>query len=121
MSENTRDQVVCTGHEELRDIALGTRNDVKHLNEAVQRFIAQMENHEGRIREIEIQGSKISQDNSETIREISKRVDTVEEFVDGHRAAAAETSKIAAIVAGVVSTVCTVIGVVLSIWFTGRS
>jgi hypothetical protein len=48
------------------------------------------------------------------------RVDTLEGFKDGHTAAEKETSKIAAIVAGVISTFGVLIGIGIAIFSGGR-
>lgn len=137
--------ILASDIETIKTISLVTQNDVKHLNENVQRFIAQMEDHEGRIRYLEINGAKISQqnannikdltvrvdclevqgtklaqDNANEIRDLSKRVDTCEGFVESHQAAARETGKIAAIIAGIVSIVGTLIGTAIAIYAWGK-
>lgn len=114
------DRPLCVGHEELRDIALGTRNDVKHLQESVTQFMASIESHESRLRYLEINGAKISQDTAAGLRDVMGRVDILEGFKDGHNAAEKETSKIAAIVAGVISAIGAVVGVLVSMFSGGQ-
>ncbi len=114
------DHTSCAGHEELRDIALGTRNDVKHLQETIVQFMQFVNDHEARVRSLEIHGAKISQDNAEVLKSVVGRVDVLEGFKDGHAAAERETSKLAAIVAGGISTCGAVVSILLSL-FWGRS
>jgi predicted nuclease with TOPRIM domain len=136
---------VVSDLEAIKTISLVTQNDVKHLNENVQRFISQMENHEDRIRYLEINGAKISQknatdikdlsvrvdclevsgtklaqDNTSEIREISRQVDLCQDFIEGQKAANAQTGKIAAIIAGIVSVVGTLVGTAIAIYAWGR-
>lgn len=131
--------------EAIKTISLVTQNDVKHLNESVQRFLSQMENHEGRIRYLEINGAKISQKNASDIkdisarvdclevggtkvaqdsaselRELSRKMDTCQEFIDGHKAASEQTTRLAAIIAGIVSIVGTLVGTAIAIYAWGR-
>jgi hypothetical protein len=80
----------------------------------------QLDNHESRLRYLEINGAKISQDNAIGLKEISARVDCLEEFTNGHDAAAKESGKIAAIIAGIVSIAGTLIGIGISVWAWGR-
>lgn len=118
--EEPRTHIICQGHEELRDIALGTRNDVKHLTETVQRFITQLEGLELRVWTLEMNGAKISQDNAAGLKELCKRVDEIETFVSGHAAASREASKIAAIIAGGISITSTIISIAVSLYFWGK-
>lgn len=111
---------LCAGHNELFTVALNTQRDVKHLNETLQQFLTKLENQEARIRDLEINGAKISRDNARELKEVSKRVDCLEEFMDGHQAADVQTGKMAAIIAGVVSLIGTLIGIAVSVWAWGR-
>lgn len=52
-----RDAVVCDGHQELRDIVIETRADVKHILDTLGTIQKCINEHEGRIRTIEIVGS----------------------------------------------------------------
>lgn len=70
MSENN----YCDGHEELRDIALATSNNLKHLrdelhksNENVNRFMAALSECNRRITELEVNGAKISQNTAKDL------------------------------------------------------
>jgi hypothetical protein len=118
--EGERISKSCAGHEELRDIALGTRNDVKHLQESVSKFMLSIESHEIRVRYLEINGAKISQENAIGLKDVVDRVDVLEGFKDGHQAAEKETSKLAAIVAGIISTVGVLIGIGIAVFSGGR-
>lgn len=106
---------------DIRDIAIGTRSDISHLREELQRFMNQLDNHESRLRYLEINGAKISQDNAIGLKEISVRVDCLEEFANGHKAATQESGKIAAIIAGIISITGTLIGIGISLWAWGRA
>jgi hypothetical protein len=44
---------ICKGHEELRDIVIETRNDVKHIVESLKKGDDTMERHEIRSRALE--------------------------------------------------------------------
>lgn len=116
----SEERIMCAGHEELRDIALGTRNDVKHLQETIVQFMQFVNDHESRVRSLEIHGAKISQENAEGLKLVVDRVDTLEGFKDGHNAAERETSKIAAIVAGVISSIGVLIGIVIAVFSGGQ-
>lgn len=47
------DAVVCAGHQELRDIVIETRNDVRHIREALDDGSDKMKDHERRIDALE--------------------------------------------------------------------
>lgn len=111
---------VCPGHDELMKIAFETRRDVQHLTDTVNKFMSLIESTGDRVRYLEINGAKISQDNAANIKELDKRVEETEQFMDSHIAAAKETSKIAAIIAGTISTLGVIIGIAISLILWGK-
>jgi hypothetical protein len=62
----------CAGHEELRDIVVGTRRDVKHLSETVISYMdrndAANKIRDDRVEDLRLHGAAISQQNAEDIR-----------------------------------------------------
>lgn len=88
------DQVtLCTGHQELRDIVIETRADVKHLLEGMKENQRCMGNHEDRINRLEA-------------------------FEDRRVGEAKATVRNAGLIAGIIATV----GTLVSIFYTlGRS
>lgn len=91
---NADDQsVTCTGHQELRDIVIETRADVKHLLEGMRESQRSMTNHEDRINRLEA-------------------------FEDRRVGEAKATVRNAGLIAGIIATV----GTLVSIFYTiGRS
>ena len=73
-----------------------------------------------RLRDVETNGSKLTQDNCIAILKVSDRVGALEEFTIGHEAQVKETSRIAAITAGSISIIVAVVTVVFSFWQWGK-
>lgn len=112
-----KDPGICPGHEELRTIVIQTQIEVKHLAEAITRTLEKMEELDENVRDLQIHGAKISQDNAENLKELTKRVKFVEDFVEGHKAATAESAKIAAGVATVISLVIALGGLLVAMFW----
>jgi hypothetical protein len=51
--DQNRESVICDGHQELRDIVIETRTDVKHILEALKKGSETMEKQETRIDALE--------------------------------------------------------------------
>lgn len=72
----------CQGHEELRDIALETSNNLKHLkdelhvsNANISRFMEELSKCNQRITNLEINGAKLSQMNALDIVELRDEIE----------------------------------------------
>lgn len=83
MTDDTRPiAAACQGHEELRDIALETRNDVKHLTEELRHYMARKDHQDelmdSRITYLELNGAKISQENRVNVAALTERVIVLE-------------------------------------------
>jgi CHASE3 domain sensor protein len=84
------------------------------LNDFIDRqgfFNAQMDE---RVRDLEVNGSKITQEHCKELDDLNKRVGNLEEFTVAHEATVRETTRIAAIVAGIIAAV----GVVFTVFYT---
>lgn len=81
----------CSGHQELRDIVIETRNDVKHILSELEKGEIRMKNHETRINALE-----------------SKN--------DQQTGADRQIAKTAGIVAGVISLVGVIVSIIVSFW-----
>jgi hypothetical protein len=73
-----RDKVICDGHQELRDIVIETRTDIKYIRESIDRINNNLDVQEKRLGYLEVNGAKISQDNAKDIKLVSARVEGVE-------------------------------------------
>jgi CHASE3 domain sensor protein len=67
-----------------------------------------------RVRDLEVNGSKITQEHCKELDDLNKRVGNLEEFTVAHEATVRETTRIAAIVAGIIAAV----GVVFTVFYT---
>jgi hypothetical protein len=74
----TPDPILCQGHQELRDIVIETRSDVKHIMEMLSTTNQCIHEHEGRIRTIETVGSTKAEEALETVEKLSNRVSIIE-------------------------------------------
>jgi isopenicillin N synthase-like dioxygenase len=77
-------------------------------------------NIEERLRYLEQNGAKISQDNAKGLVVVSGRVDVIEGFVIDHDAQVRQSAKIAGIVAGVIATVGVIVTIAVTIWYWGK-
>ncbi|CAK0771207.1 hypothetical protein CCP3SC15_420012 [Gammaproteobacteria bacterium] len=72
MTEEQR--LVCNGHQELREIALETRNDVRHMTDEIRMYMQRKDREEealkARVAYLELNGAKISQENAANIVKI---------------------------------------------------
>ncbi len=86
-----RYQVQCAGHEELRDIVIETRAEVRMLSGQINQFMTAMARQEERIEVLE---------------------------AERHQRIGAEknATRTAAIVAGIISTGGVVVGLILALW-----
>ena len=103
----------CTGHDELKVIAIETRKDIQHLNVTMQDYVRILTKCEERVRHLEINGAGISQKNAADLIELEKRVDDVESNFDVIKGAEKQAGKIAALVAFLISLG---IGVITIFW-----
>jgi len=94
---------ICMGHEELRDIVTETKTDVKHQTEIIQSAIHRMEECDKRVRNLEINGAAISQNNAKSLKIIETRIDKVESKFDIIKGAEKQATKISAVVAILIS------------------
>jgi predicted nuclease with TOPRIM domain len=62
----------------IRDIVIETRVDVKHIRQALDQISAIIKEHDERLREIEIEGSKLTQDNCKDVVKLQVRVTKLE-------------------------------------------
>ena len=63
----------------IRDIVIETRVDVRHIRESLDKLSECIRDHDERLREIEIEGSKISQINTANIVKLKARVTNLED------------------------------------------
>ena len=122
--ESNRILAKCEGHEELK-VAIAENNlKIDHLTDTLDRWMlrttSDVTEQSKKIEYLQIYGSKETQDNTVAIKEIAVRVDDLEAFKKGHDAAQAETTRIAAIIAGTISVSVAIVTVVLSLWQWGR-
>ena len=117
MSENK----YCEGHEELRDIALATSNNLKHLrdelhtsNENVNRFMAALSECNRRITELEVNGAKISQNTAKDLYVLKEEFDDLSRDVAVMKNDSGWSYRIASYVLGIFSGL--IVGIVV-IWF----
>lgn len=116
MNADERNQAVCPGHDELLKISITTQTEVRHLNEVLQRFLSQQECQDSKLRDLEINGSKATRDNTESIREISKRVEVLESSEDRRAGESKATVRNAGIVAGVIAIIGTIVSIIATLW-----
>ena len=83
--------VNCSGHQELRDIVIETRTDVKHILQELEKGEIRMKNHE-------------------------TRINTLESIKDQQTGADRQVAKTAGIVAGVISLIGVIVSIIVSIW-----
>jgi len=83
--------VNCSGHQELRDIVIETRTDVKHILFELGKGEIRMKNHE-------------------------TRINTLESIKDQQTGADRQVAKTAGIVAGVISLIGVIVSIIVSIW-----
>jgi len=81
-----RQETICAGHQELRDIVLETRSDVKHILETLSRITTCIEGHDVRIRTIEIEGSSKAEEALESVGKLTVRVGAVEKICNSDQA-----------------------------------
>ena len=74
--------MVCQGHEELRDIAIETRSSVDNLNKNLAMFIERSDECDKRIRNLELNGAKVSQTNAKDIEILKSDVDILKSNED---------------------------------------
>ena len=91
MEVKVEETINCSGHQELRDIVIETRNDVKHILSELEKGEIRMKNHETRINALE-----------------SKN--------DQQTGADRQIAKTAGIVAGVISLVGVIVSIIVSFW-----
>ena len=110
--------MVCQGHEELRDIAIETRSSVDNLNKNLAMFIERSDECDKRIRNLELNGAKVSQTNAKDIEILKSDVDILKSNEDVRKGIEKQAIKTAAlvrgIISGVISFVCVIIPLLLS-------
>ena len=100
----------CDGHEELRDIALETSNDLKHLKEElhvsntnITRFMSALDDSNKRITYLEIHGAKISQDTAEDVALLREEFEVISKDVALQKNDSGWTCRISSYVLGIIS------------------
>jgi hypothetical protein len=73
-----RDMVVCDGHQELRDIVIETRTDVRYIKESIDRLNHCLGETEQRVSYLELNGANISRQNAADLKVLDKKVDKIE-------------------------------------------
>ena len=110
--------MVCQGHEELRDIAIETRSSVDNLNKNLAMFIERSDECDKRIRNLELNGAKVSQTNAKDIEILKSDVDILKSKEDVRKGIEKQAIKTAAlvggIISGIISFVCVIIPLLLS-------
>ncbi|HJJ49916.1 MAG TPA: hypothetical protein O0X01_00100 [Methanocorpusculum sp.] len=110
--------MVCQGHEELRDIAIETRSSVDNLNKNLAMFIERSDECDKRIRNLELNGAKVSQTNAKDIEILKSDVDILKSNEDVRKGIEKQAIKTAAlvggIISGIISFVCVIIPLLLS-------
>jgi len=91
MEVKLEETVNCTGHQELRDIVIETRTDVKHILSELEKGEIRMKNHE-------------------------TRINALESIKDQQTGADRQVAKTAGIVAGVISLIGVIVSIVVSFW-----
>lgn len=104
-------QLMCEGHEELRDLVIEMKGEIKHLNLTIENFLRLYEGVDGRVRSLEIHGAKISQENAEDITAISCRLREIDVVLGNIKGQQEQASKDAAKNAGIISAIISVVGI----------
>lgn len=105
-------QTMCEGHEELRDLVIEMKGEIKHLNLTIENFLRLYEGVDGRLRSLEIHGAKISQDNSKDICDISNKIQEIDGALNVIRGQQEQASKDSVKNAGIISTIVSIVGIV---------
>lgn len=74
----TPDPAICTGHQELRDIVIETRSDVKFIRESIADIQDCIRDHDHRIRVMEISGSKKAEEAILAVNDLIPRISALE-------------------------------------------
>ncbi len=104
-------QTMCEGHEELRDLVIEMKGEIKHLNLTIENFLRLYEGVDGRVRTLEIHGAKISQDNATDICLISSRIQEIDGALNTMKGQQEQAAKDATKNAGIVSAIISVVGI----------
>lgn len=118
--EGTPQTAVCKGHDELRTMVIQTQIKLDHISLQITDLLQKLEESDERVRHLQIYGAKISQDNAEDIKELTKRMEGAESFIDGHKAASDEAAKIAAMISGSISAAGVVVGIIATWLLWGK-
>lgn len=105
--------MVCQGHEELRDIAIETRSSVDNLNKNLAMFIERSDECDKRIRNLELNGAKISQTNAKDIEILKSDVDILKSNEDVRKGIEKQAIKTAALVGGIISGIISFVCVII--------
>lgn len=105
--------MVCQGHEELRDIAIETRSSVDNLNKNLAMFIERSDECDKRIRNLELNGAKVSQTNAKDIEILKSDVDLLKSNEDVRKGIEKQAIKTAALVGGIISGVISFVCVII--------
>lgn len=105
--------MVCQGHEELRDIAIETRSSVDNLNKNLAMFIERSDDYDKRIRNLELNGAKVSQTNAKDIEILKSDVDILKSNEDVRKGIEKQAIKTAALVGGIISGVISFVCVII--------
>jgi len=105
--------MVCQGHEELRDIAIETRSSVDNLNKNLAMFIERSDECDKRIRNLELNGAKVSQTNTKDIEILKLDVDLLKSNEDVRKGIEKQAIKTAALVGGIISGVISFVCVII--------
>lgn len=103
--------VVIATKQETMQTSIDTFQDAQSF------FNAQIEE---RLRYLEQNGAKISQDNATGLSVVEGRVDVLEGFVTVHDAQVKQSAKIAGLVAGIIATIGVIVTIVLSVFYWGK-
>jgi RNase H-fold protein (predicted Holliday junction resolvase) len=113
-ADELRSVVSCEGHQELRDIVIELRADVRNSTRNMESFMARIEHciktHDEKITKIEVERLQPAE-----IKDINERLTTVEAHVSTQKGEEKNAGKVAAVVAFVTSLVMGIIGVAISL------
>lgn len=90
-------QMTCRGHEELRDIIIESRSDVKHLNEQMERFLESFEKR---------------------VAIVDSRLECLEREAIEQRTTIQTVTRTASALAGVVSFIGVVVGILAAVFWS---
>jgi len=107
----------CANHDELLKVAVKTASNVESLTEQVKTFLELYKGVDDRVRDLQINGARISQDNSKEIKVIVSRVDTLENDKSQRQGAEREAAKIGAIVGSVIGAAASIVTVGALLFF----